>query len=126
MSNKMFYITDHALKRMESRNISRVMLARIIFRGQIFSCGDGRFKAKYRERVGKSEICYEAIFSKQDNIVFTVWSNIRPCRYDIEGNEDKPYMKHKVYKRRKRMISEREFDAYCREEFSECNLRYCA
>lgn len=124
MSKKSFFITDHALSRMESRQISRLTLAKIIFTGQVFSRGNGRFIAKLKQRVGNSIISYSAVFSKKNGVIYTVWSSIKPYKKYVDEEKQKAHKK--FYKQRKRMIADNDFNTYCREEFSEYSIRRCA
>lgn len=120
-----FHITEHAYKRMVARNITPTKLAQIMSCGQVYSQGDGRHKATLFQRIGNNNVRYEAIFSKSDGKIITVWNTIKPCRKD-GGDDEKLYMKRKVYKRRKRTAYEKEFDSYCREEYSHYNMRFSA
>lgn len=126
MNNRSFRITNHALRRMEARHISMEQLDLILNYGQVYSQGDGLHRAKLHQKIGKSVICYEAVFSKSDNVVCTVWSTIRPCLRVHDSDNEKIYMKLKCYKQRKRLLSKQEFDDHCREEYSRYNLRFSA
>lgn len=126
MDNRTYRISTHAFNRMASRNISRAKLAEIIYCGQVFAGNNGRHHARLYERSGKSEICYEAVFSKADHTIISVWSGIRPAL--CSGNEDngKIYIKTKVYKQRKRALREQEFDSWCREEYGNYSIQFPA
>lgn len=117
MDNKIFHISQHALSRMATRNISHFQLAEIMFCGQVYSIGDGKYRAKLYEQVGKSEVCYEAVFSKSDRLIISVWSHIKPALHSRNENYDEKKAKFKIYKQRKRMLKEQEFDSWCREEY---------
>ena len=126
MDDRTFRISAHAFGRMATRNISRSKLAEIIYCGQVYSEGNGHHRAKLYERAGKSEICYEAVFSKNDNAIISVWSNIKPVIRSGNEENGKTYMKTKVYKQRKRALREEEFDSWCREEYGNYQLPFTA
>ena len=126
MDNRTFHISQHTLSRMATRNISHSKLAEIIFCGRIYSSGKGNYRAKLYERAGKREICYEAVFSKSDRCIISVWSNIKPVLRDENEDTDKKYSKFRIYKQRKRALKEQEFDFWCREEYGNYNLLFSA
>ena len=125
MDDRTFRISTHAFNRMSTRNISRAKMAEIICCGQVYSQGNGHHRAKLYERAGKSEICYEAVFSKIDRAIISVWSTVRPAMNRNEEN-GKTYTKIKVYKQRKRALKEQEFDSWCREEYNNYSLLFTA
>ena len=125
MNDRLFTISDHALKRMESRNISRVKLAQVIFRGKQFACSNGRYKSKLWERTGNNLICYHAVFAKQTQTVVTVWTTESHIK-QRKAENNKVYRPLKAYKHRKRTLLEMEFDSYCREEYNNYNLSFSA
>lgn len=126
MDNRTYRISTHAFNRMAARHISRAKLAEIIYCGQVFSGNNGRHHARLYERAGKSVICYEAVFSKSDHAIISVWSGIRPAL--CSGNEENTQIrtKTKIYKQRKRTLREQEFDSWCREEYSHYRLTFPA
>ena len=126
MDDRTFHISAHAFCRMATRNISRSKLAEIIYCGQVYSEGNGRHRAKLYEQVGKSEICYEAVFSKIDHVIISVWNNIRPAIRGGDEEKSKVYIKTKVYKQRKRALREQEFDSWCREEYGNYSIPFPA
>ena len=126
MDNRTYRISTHAFNRMASRNISRAKLAEIIYCGQVFAGNNGRHHARLYERSGKSEICYEAVFSKADHTIISVWSGIRPAL--CSGNEENTSFrtKNKIYKQRKRALREQEFDSWCREDYGNYSIQFPA
>ena len=126
MDDRTFRISAHAFGRMATRNISRSKLAEIIYCGQVYSEGNGRHRAKLYEQAGKSEICYEAVFSKIDHAIISVWSNIRPAVRSRNEENGKNYTKIKLYKQRKRALREEEFASWCREEYRDYKLPFPA
>lgn len=126
MENRSFRITDHAYRRMESRNITHGKLAEIMGCGQVFSGGRGLYRAKLYQRAGKSEICYEAVFSKQNRTIISVWENVKPLAPSDHEENGKVYTRTKIYKQRKRALREQEFNSWCREEYGSYNLSFPA
>ena len=116
-------ISYHAFSRMNSINISPTLLAKIISCGQIYSRGK-RHKAMLCEQVGKNDICYEAIFSKATNTIITVWSTTKPHKKDFGDEYSSRHANRKMHKFRKNAIFQQDFEAYCREEFSNYNMHF--
>ena len=65
MSN-VFQFSNHAMSRLESRQISRYKVVKAFFGGQVFSSGKGLYKAKLWEYNGKMVDEYIVVFSKAD------------------------------------------------------------
>ena len=123
--NRIFQLSNHAMDRMATRQVSNFKVAQTLFQGQIYAAGRGLFKALLYEHYGKIVDRYTVIFSKQDNLVVTVEHTVRRA----ENTEEEPLSKRKlrkIYKQRKRALQEQEFDSWCREEYSYYNLSFTA
>lgn len=126
MENRSFRLSWHALNRMETRNISPEKLAEIMKCGQVYSGGNGRYRVKLFQRTRKSEICYEAVFSKQDKVIISVWETTIPLNRTDDEEKGKSHTKIRLYKQRKRALREQEFNSWCREEYGSYNLSFPA
>ena len=123
--NNVFHLTTHALNRMQTRNISNSQVAKTLFCGNIYAAKGGLHRAKFKEGSGKFIDEYIVIFSKQSSRVVTV--EHRVIRNDqSDGEFISRQQLRKRYKQRKRAINRAEFDTYCREEFSNWNVRFSA
>ena len=123
--NRIFQLSNHAMDRMATRQVSNFKVAQTLFQGQIYAAGRGLFKALLYEHYGKIVDRYTVIFSKQDNLVVTVEHTVRR----VENTEEEPLSKRKlrkIYKQRKRALQEQEFDSWCREEYGNYNLSFTA
>ena len=122
--NKALRFTNHALDRMETRNISETRVAQTMFCGQIREAGNGLFKARSWEYTGNDLICHEVIFSKEENLIVTVWNVSKP--FKIRQEKMSKHQEHKIFKQRKQAFLKQEFDSWCREEYNACSLRFTA
>ena len=123
--NNVFHLSRHALSRMESRQISSSQVAKTLFGGQVFSAGDGLYKAKLREECGKNVNTYIVVFSKQEQRIITVAHNVTRKK-EFDGEHISAHRRSRIFKQRKRILSETEFDSYCREEYNNYNVRFSA
>ena len=123
--DRIFHISNHALERMESRNVSKTKVAQTLYCGQIYASSTGAHKAKLLEHCGKTVSEYVVVFSKKENLIITVEHNIKRA----EQNTDEFLSKHrlrKIYKQRKRALREEEFNSWCREEYGAHRLAFTA
>ena len=123
--SKTYYISNHAAKRMESRNISREKVEEILSCGQVFAGKHGCHRAKQWEHVGKSVICREVVFSKEHDVIITVMETITPASR-VKDDCEIYRKKLKGYKHRKRSLAEKESDRCFREEYGYYNMRFSA
>ena len=122
---KTFRFTNHALDRMEARNVSETKVAQILASGQIFAGKHGLHRAKIWEHTKNTVDKYVVVFSKSDHLVITVERTASPIGKGECGNLSFT-QERKSYRQRKRVLQEREFDAWCREEYNSFNLRFTA
>lgn len=123
MSN-VFQFSNHAMSRLESRQISRDKVVKAVFCGQVFSSGKGLYKAKLWEHNGKMVDEYIVVFSKADKKVVTVEHNVK--RADSFDEEHSKHQIRKIFKQHKRSVREREFNDWCREEYRHYNMPFPA
>ena len=123
MNNTLRY-TNHALDRMEARNISETRVAQTMFCGKVSAAGEGLSRAKSWEYDGNRLICHEVVFSKERNLIITVWDVSTPFKISQERLSKR--QEHRISKPRRQAAMKREFDAWCREEYNACNLRFSA
>lgn len=119
------HFSIHAYKRMCARDISSKKLAQIVSHGQIYSTGNGRHVVKFYEHAGKSEFLYEAVISKKDHVLITVWKSSKRYRGG-EEEQEKQKRSNKQYKQRKLELKNRDYDSYCSEEYGYYNMRFSA
>jgi hypothetical protein len=122
MNSNSYQITAHTLQRMITRGVDRNQLAATIKRGKAVHCSDGRYRVQYRENYGRHKTCIEAIYSKEENTVVTVWRN--DFTYNTEGRKVRVNERIKQFKQRKRELHDQENMAHCREELRRFNYRF--
>ena len=93
-----------------------------MFCGQIREVRDGLFRARSWEYTGNDLIRHEVVFSKEENLVITAWDVTKP--FKIRPEKMSKHQEHKIFKQRKQAFLKQEFDAWCREEYNTCNLRF--
>ena len=122
--DSVFSFTNHALERMESRDISKTRVAQTLFSGQISAEENGLLKAKSWEFTGSRLIRHEVIFSGEEKLIITAWNTSKP--FKIRQEKSSGRQASKIYKQRRQAWKKQECDSGCREEYHSCNLRFVA
>ena len=122
--DRIIRFTNHALERMESRDISKTRVAQTLFCGKISTEENGLSRARSWEFNGSKLIRHEVIFSREDNLIITAWNTSKPFKIRPEKSSDR--QTRRIYKRRKQALEKREFESLCREEYDFCKLRFSA
>lgn len=108
--------TNHALNRMNERNISQDKIEEIIECGQTFCGKNGRYIIKHFEIVGSIIRNYRIIFSKIDNLVITVYCFEKKFDERISIRKDKTKSQRKIFKQKKKTLKKIEDDDYFKKE----------
>ena len=107
--------SNHALERMNERNISFEKVEEILECGKFFSTGNGNYRVKMTELIGKTLVLHQIVFSKQSKKVITVWNSKKPYK-NRDSAEDRLRSSLKQYRKRKQALREKSFFDYSREE----------
>ena len=111
--------TNHALSRMEERNISKEKVLEMLRLGQTFSSSNGTYIVKYLEVCGSITRNYRIIYSKRDDVVITVFCFEK--RFDERNALSKNLTKNarKIYKQKKNNAKQMDADAYYKESLKQ-------
>ena len=108
--------TSHAVSRMQERNITTSKINEIMRLGQTFASTSGKYIVKYFEIVGTISKNYRLIFSKQDNLVITVYYFEKKYDENKSIRKNKTCSEKKIIKHKKRSIKQKDADDYFEEE----------
>lgn len=122
--DRVIRFTNHALERMESRDISKTRVAQTLFSGRVSAEENGLSRARSWEFTGSRLLRHEVIFSEEENLIITAWNTSKPFKIHQEKSSGR--QARKIYKQRRLALEKREFDSRCREEYASCNLRFSA
>ena len=111
-----FNFTNHALNRMNERNISQDKIEEIINSGQTFCGKNGRYIIKHFEIVGSIIRNYRIIFSKLDNLVITVYCFEKKFDERFSIRKDKTKSQRKIFQQKKKTLKQIEDDDYFYKE----------
>lgn len=108
--------TNHALSRMQERNITIGKINEIMRLGQTFASNSGRYIVKHFEVVGTISKNYRVVFSKQDNLVITVYYFEKRYDEDKAMRKNKTRSERKIIKHKKTTMKQKDADDYFEEE----------
>ena len=108
--------TNHALNRMNERNISQDKIEEIIECGQTFCGKNGRHIIKHFEIIGSIIRNYIIIFSKLDGLVITVYCFEKKFDKSFSIRKDKTKSQRKIFKQKKKTLKQIEDDDYFKKE----------
>ena len=84
--------------------------------GQTFASNSGKYIVKYFEVTGSIAKNYRLIFSKQDNLIITVYYFEKKYDESKSIKKNKTCSEKKIIKHKKRLIKQRDADDYFEEE----------